>query len=262
VRRFLELLIGRPAEYALQLCFSMKKHLLIVSVLVLAACGKTSNSKNAAETPSTTPAPSPTTQQTPEYVLNQDQLNGIGDALGSLIFELIKGFQDLDGSFNFNPVDHTASFSQAYSCPISGTAALSGQAQVDVTLGYPSITASLLSASGTATFAQCKLALPNGEILTLDGSISLAGLSGALQGTLSLNPLGANASVNNTSNWNGTLRVAVGKFDKSCSVGVSAVSNGNVSVNSSAYVTGNFSGQVSGLVCGQNLSRSLNLSLY
>lgn len=239
----------------------MTKHLLIISVLFLAACGKTKNSAKSTESASSAPPPPQTLQYT-DPVLSQDQLNGLADGLGSLIFELIKGFQDLDGSFEFSPTDHTATFSQAFSCPISGSASISGQAQVDVTLSYTSLRAALLSGTGTAQFSLCKLALPNGEILTLDGTINLASLTGALQGTLSLNPLGATATVNDASAWNGNLRVTVGKFDKSCAVAVNAGSNGNVNVNSSGYATGSFTGQVSGLVCGQNLNRSLSLSLY
>lgn len=192
-----------------------------------------------------------------EPVLTQDQLNGIAVDFGAIIFELIKGFEGLDGSLDLT--DTSVNFNQPYSCPISGSVVITGAAQVAYSLGIGTFSGSLVGSSGSITFSTCKMALPNGEILTLNGTLTLSNLSGTASGTYSLG--GASATANSTSNWLGNLQVTVGVFNKSCAFNGNHTVNATASIDSSYNVTGSAAGQLTGSICGQNISSPFSANL-
>jgi hypothetical protein len=234
---------------------NMNKLILICSVFLLAACSKTSSKQSAENKSSTTPGPN--ILDLPIPLLTNQQVEDIGQDLGAFIFHLISQFQGTEGNVDFN--NNSVSYSQLFNCPISGTVGLTGQAAIDADLGIGTLSGQLLSGTGSITFAFCKLAMPDGAILTLTGTLTLTSLTGALNATYNLN--GGAFTVNSASGWNGNLHVTVGTFDKACAFNGTHTTNGSGNVDTNFWFTGNATVNLTGQLCGQNLNTSFSQTL-
>jgi hypothetical protein len=195
----------------------------------------------------------------PEVVLSPEHLDGIAEVLGTVIFDLVESVQGLNGRLDFSR--NAVSYSQAYNCPVAGSVSLSAQAQFNASAGLTSGQAVLTTGNGSIVFQLCKVALPNGEILTLNGTLNLFSLSGALSGSWDLSGTGTFTG-NANSAWNGNLQVQAGAFDKSCSFNGAFQANGSGSLNIiKETATGNFTLNLNGQICDQNLVENLTTQL-
>ncbi len=233
---------------------SMRKIIVLLSAVLLAGCGKMHMRSTSSGSTGSDTQPSPVVQNSP--AMAAEQLNGIGSAFGGIVFGLI---QNIQGLKNFDFTKQVATFNQPYSCPLGGTLTMGGQAQISTSVGVGTASGQLVSASGSIVFALCKLALANGETLTLDGTMSLNSISGGLYATYGLS--GGTFTATSNSNWSGNLQVAVGAFNQSCAITFVHSASGTGSFDSSLLASGSFNLNVNGQVCGQSVIRQMGASL-
>lgn len=234
--------------------YGMQKTILLLTAILAVGCSKTSMRSNGKAQASTAATATPVVQNNP--AMSNEQVTGVGNALSGIIFGLI---QNLQGLQNFDFTKQLATFNQPYTCPLGGTVTMGGQAQIATNVGIGTASGQLVNASGAINFAYCKLALANGQTLTLNGTISLSSISGSLNANYGLS--GGTFTANSQSAWNGNLQVIVGTFDRSCALTFNHSASGSGTVNASLQASGNYTLSATGQVCGQNLNVQMTDSL-
>jgi hypothetical protein len=227
------------------------------ATLSLSACGKSagpSNKSTAAAASTGNPAGGdPALPALP--ALNAQQADAIAKVISQLVSDL---FNSLSGFPLGNFTTGQQSASTTLTCPLGGTAALSGAGNLAVTGTISTPAAALTGGSGSVTLTDCQIQVA-GVTLKLNGTVSLMSVTGTGSATVSAQQ--AQFTTQGAGNTVGNLSVGLAGNTVSCAIATASTVNASGAFSFSNYVTsGTVSANTSGTVCSLPVNQPISFS--
>jgi hypothetical protein len=224
------------------------------ATLSLTACGKSagpSNKGTAAAASTGTPGGGDSALP----ALNAQQAAAIAKVISQLISDL---FNSLSGFPLGNFTTGQQSASTTLTCPLGGTALLSGAGNLAVTGTIASPAASLTGGSGSVTLTNCQIQVA-GAALKLNGTVSLMSVTGTGSATVSVTQ--AQFTTQGSGNTVGNISVDLAGLPVSCAIATTSTVNASGTFSFSNYVTtGTVSANTSGTVCSLPVNQPVSFN--
>lgn len=233
--------------------------LMIATVIGTTACSKEAfqaadsvspgggSASNASVVGSTTTVTSPAT------TLNSQQVSSLGNVIAGILGDLFINLQGFN-HISFMPGTQPLSINGSLTCPLGGSATVSGHGTFSDSLSLTQVTGSLTGGNAVVTLNGCVLAVAGGTTISVSGSIN-ASLQGSLTGAVDI--LGGRGSFNAQGNNQVTanLQIVAGTVSESCAMtGSGTLSATGTATISSESFSGDFESQFTGQACGIPLS--------
>ena len=231
------------------------KYLVLASLLgFVTACSSpqsftsASSEKAAATASSSTGSSTATITGSAAPKPTSSQVGAITSAIGTMAGNAFVGVQVSSNG-------GVQSFNKTFSCTSGGTASISAQASLSLSVGYPSTTASMSGGEATITFTNCQLSA-DGSTFTVNGSASLA----SAQGQGSVNETSGAFSAQGSDQISGSLQLTSDSSTSQCTLTLSNTNSatGTITLSTSLSGTATVAASLTGTACSLTVDESYN----